>query len=308
MIKPIEQYPGLQQTVDPNIEALLAQGFSQYDSEMMLANGIDPSQLALEQTYASPGNYNQPLDIAEPSELQRAAQDALVTASTNALSNAANSEKGTTTAFWAAEEADKDVHVKQARHDVEVLFGGQATGVEKAAMSEAIELSPLASTNKDKIAEASANGRSPLAALQTEIRGKDIVDNFAELKDKVNGRAEQTVHDLAENTKKDLERFGFRNTSTKDLGDGLLRTAGADLTKVEVATAAKDTTIGEEAVRSVTDGKPKMTNQLREKIMKMAKKGQLKALYEAVSNKSRSRETLRKVGKQLNYATSKEQK
>lgn len=303
-----EQLPGLQLAPDPNIEALMAQGFSQYDSEMMLANGIDTSRLASEQTYPSSGSYEQPINVVEHSELYQSAQEALVNAEANALGDAANSEKGAITTFWAAEQADKNEHVKQARHDIEILFGSEATNIEKAAISEAIELSPLASTNKDKIAEASANGRSPLDVLQAEVHANDTVDNFAGLKDKVNGQAERMIDHLAENTQEDLKQFGFQDTSIKDLGDELLRTDGADLTKVKVAMAAKDTAIGKEAVRSVTDGKPKMTKQLREKIKDLAKKGQLKAFQEAVSNKSRSRETLRKVGKQLRHVTAKEQK
>ncbi len=290
------------QQTSPEIEAMLAQGMSQADIEMFLASGIDPYQTSPDATYLAGSEYQPYPAAAESSnELRQSAHEALVVAEATALTKAASNENGTNTTFWAAEQATKDKDVQKARHDIESIFGNEATRVEKAAIVEAIDLSSLASTNKETIAEEAAHGRSPLEALKSESHENDTIDNLAELKDKMNGRAERTVDEIAKQAREDLKQMGLRDISVQKLGDEALRTAGADLTRIEVAIEAEDTAVGEQVVRSITGGKPKMTKQLREKIKELADKGQLKTLQQAVSDRGRSRGTLRRVGKQLRH-------
>ena len=277
---------------------MLAQGMSQADIEMFLASG-EQYQTAPDGSYTAAGEYQQYTTSPEsPIDLQQRAQEALVVAEATALTKAAAGEADAST-LWAAEKATKDKDVQEARHAIESLFGSDASRIEKVAIVEAIDISPLASTNKESIAEDAVQGRSPLEAVKYKSHEDDAVDNLAKLEDKVDGRAEQTVVRIAKRARAKLKSFGIRDASVQKLGDEALRTDGANLTKIEVALEAEDIAIGEQVVRSITGGKPKMTKQLREMIKEIADQGQLMTLQQAVSNKGRSRGTLRRVGKQL---------
>lgn len=300
MSKSPEATPDLVQNYDPNLEALLAQGDSQADIDIMLVNGIDPYQQSGVDSYPLTSEYT--LYPVDPTEVRRDAQESLVEAETKALQQAsAQDENATTSTFFAAEQATKDRDVQQARHEIEAIFGANATRVEARAIADAIEISHLSSVNKNEIASAAAAGSSPVEQLKSQTEDSSTVENYAALKDKVNGRTERTIEHIAKQTREDLKRFGLHGSSIKKLGDEALRTAGGELTKTDVAIAAEDTAIGEQVIRSLTGGKPKMTKELRGKIKELASKGQLKTLQEAVSNKGRSRGTLRRVGKQLRH-------
>lgn len=299
MSQSAEILPGQAQQSNAEIEAMLAQGMSQADIEMFLAMGIDPYQTAPDGVYATAGEYQQYTTTPEPqAELQQKAQEALVVAEAEALTQAAAGEADISTRK-AAEDLVKNKDVQDARDTIESIFGSDASRIEQEAIVKAIDISPLASTNKESIAEDAVQGRSPLETVKYNSHEDDAVDNLAKLEDRVDGRAEQTVVRIAKRARAKLKSFGIRDASVQKLGDEALRTDGANLTKIEVALEAEDIAIGEQVVRSITGGKPKMTKQLREKIKEIADQGQLKTLQQAVSNKGRSRGTLRRVGKQL---------
>ena len=298
MSQTIETFPGNAQQSNAEIEAMIARGMSQADIDMFLAMGVNPNQTAPDATYSVGSEYQQFTTAPESSidERQRA-QEVLVVAEATALTKAAAGE-GNTSTLWAAEQATKDNDVQAARDAIKSAYGSEASRMEKDAIVEAIGISPLASTNEVSIAENVVQGRSPLEALKAGSHESDTVDNLAKLEDKVDGRAERTVDDIAKRTREDLKHYGISGAPIEKLGDEALRTAGADLTKIEVAVEAEDTIVGEQVVRSITGGKPKMT-KLGDKIKELADKGQLKILQQAVSDRGRSRGTLRRVGKQL---------
>ena len=308
MSQSAETLPGQAQQSNAEIEAMLAQGMSQADIEMFLAMGIDPYQTAPDGVYTVPGEYQQYTTTPEsPSDLQRSTQEALVVAVATSLTEAAAGEADISTREAAAKLAsNKDV--QDARHKIEQIYGSDASRAEEVAIVKAIGISPLASTDKESIAEDAVQGRSPLETVKYKSHEDDAVDNLTKLEDKVNGRAEQTVVRIAKRARAKLKSFGIRDASVQKLGDEALRTDGANLTKIEVALEAEDIAIGEQVVRSITGGKPKMTKQLREKIKEIADQGLLKTLQQAVSNKGRSRGTLRRVGKQLRHTIHSEER
>lgn len=303
-----ESDPGI--NTQPSQEELA--GLSPEQLQRMIAEGlIDPTMLPRPGMYdefgVSPASpYSKTFgQIPANSETRDLLQANLVAAESRALNKANQNDKPSDLAtYFAVEKAVKDKGADDARKKIESIFGGEATRIEQTATTEAIEMSSVSSTNKDQIARAVAAGESPIKQLERETDSSETVVPYAELKDKVNGRASSIVEKIAVRSREKLKSYGVRGTTIKKLGSEALKSGGADLTKNESAEAAIDETIGTEVIRSLVGGRPKMTKELREQLKGLSSKpGELAVLARAVASSRHgggvSHGTLRLVGKRF---------
>lgn len=203
-------------------------------------------------------------------------------------------------ATTATESLWRDGAVAKAKQEIEAAFPADAKAVEQSALEQVIKQQGGSEDSKNIAATVLAGG-SPTAETSANNLTEDTNSqrNYDQLKDKVNGSSQYYVERIARKTREQLRGLGLRGSTIQKLGNEALQTGGAELTKTDRATEAEDTAIGEEVVRSITGGKPKMSTELRNRIKSLGDKGQLNTLRQAVANRGRSRGTLRRVGKQL---------
>ena len=303
----IESAPGLVQK--PNQYELATASPEQL--QQMLAEGlIDPSMLPPVDSYDQFGVVPATGGFAEVttpiSETRDVLQENLVKAESRALNQAnQNNEPSDLATYFAVEKAVKDKDVEDARQKVQSIFGSQAPLIEQTATAEAIETSSVSSTNKVQIARAVTTGESPTKQLEREA-DSETVKEYADLKDKVNGRATGIVEKIAKQSREELKRYGIRGTTVAKLGSEALKSEGANLTRTDAAKAAIDETVGTEVIRSIVGGKPKMNNRLKKELKELSSKpGDLILLARAVASSRHgggvSGGTLRLVGKQFRH-------
>jgi hypothetical protein len=230
------------------------------------------------------------------------AEEELVSVETRALDEATQTaEPGSTSAYFAAEAAEKKGEVEEARHKVEDIFGSDAEQAEEEASVRAIRNSTVSSENDAEIARAMAAGESPVRLLEEgKTNSPDSVRNLASLKDKVNGRADTIVDKVAEHSREEFSELGLRGVPIGELEDSVLENNGGDLTKAEVADAAENEAVGGEVIHSVLDNKPSPSKELSEVLEKVASQPDGLPVLRAIAgsrNRNPSAASKRVVGK-----------
>jgi len=261
------------------------------------AAGIMVDEAQAEQLYASAESEQQAIDI-------------LASAEKSALNNTVPAERGD--AFAAVEAAQHDADVIAARKQVESMYGQRAV---TSAIEHAIEDNTSVETkNTHEIASTLATGKTELASAETTLvadsaqvtDSEKTKEQFAELKDKVNGDAENYLQRIAKRTNNTLKSVGVHQKE-QELETQAVDAAGAELTSVSGAHEAQQELVGKSIVAALVDNNPSMSGHARKELIEEAigDPAKMRHLADAMRYQRRGgrrAEAFKKVGKDFSKA------
>jgi hypothetical protein len=265
----------------PSPEELSAMNPAELQS-LIDSGAIDPSMLPqAELPYQQQGMYeaaNNPYSAEIPApnigEVQQAAQERLVNVEKQAIDNQA-AEHNESGAPFMVERAIHDKDVTAARDTVASVFDRVAVQkIEEDSLKHALDYSHVQTQNTTEIAETYSHGDSAVAKMeQTQPMAeadspKHAAEQFAILKDKLNGKAEPMIHHISDRAIHRLRKLGIDGSKINAVEAEVIEGNGANITKSGQDEVAIEAALGNEVIKALVpaSGQPRISKQLTAEI------------------------------------------